>query len=87
VMSVCSCRATIAAFPVPEGKHVGVDLLRSHPGLPTKRVRTLRYCQADRKRRRGDPASVEFARKTHLPVADTRCLLRVKMRRTQRKQI
>ena len=38
----------------------------------------MRYCRADRKRRRGDPTSVRIARMTHLPVADTRCLLRVK---------
>jgi hypothetical protein len=48
-----SSHPDIATFPVPEGKHVGVDLCRrGHASPPPGRVRTLRYCRADRKRRR-----------------------------------
>src|SRR5262249_6880509 len=83
VMSVCSCRATQISPPFPFQKASMSALISSGAAirvLPPS-GRTLRYCRADRKRRRGDATSVRIARMTNLPVADPRCLLRVKRRR------
>jgi hypothetical protein len=62
----------VAALTVPEGKHVGVDLFGGgHVCPPAGRVRTLRYCRTDRKRRRGDAISTGIP-----PVCPTYLMLR-----------